>query len=457
MSETKKSNLYEPKNVAKESPEKIERAFAFCRDYAEFLANSKTERQSVNECVKLAEAAGYREFNFGDSVKAGDKIYYVNRGHSVILADVKDNLADGVNLIAAHIDSPRIDLKPNPLYEDGGMAFFRTHYYGGLKKYQWPTIPLALIGTVVREDGTKVDICVGENENDPVFCIPDLLPHLDRGRDKKTLGEGFSGEMLNTLIASYPNGDYEKEPIVEAVLSYLKDNYNVTAEDLVSAELTLVPAGKVRDLGFDRSMMLGYGHDDKVCSYPPLRAMLDGTYTKTAVLVLSDKEEIGSDGVTGLDANYLRDFLYELAENAGVNPRLMLSKSICLSADVSACFDPTYPEAHERKNAAYLNCGVALAKYTGHGGKYGTSDAPAEVVAKMRRLFNAKGVAWQSAELGRVDLGGGGTLAKYVAKLNVEVLDVGVPVLSMYAPFEVVSKLDVYAMYEASLAFLANE
>lgn len=451
-----KTNLYEPKNAAKHSPEKIALAEAFCRDYADFLSVSKTERQSVNECVRLAKEHGYREFRFGDKIAVGDKVYYVNRGHSVILADVREKLEDGVNLIAAHIDSPRIDLKPNPLYEDGGMAFFRTHYYGGLKRYQWPTIPLALIGTVVREDGTKVDVCVGEKEDEPVFCIPDLLPHLDKNREKKTLDEGFSGEMLNTLVASYGADGYEKEPIVEAVLAYLKKEYNVTAEDLVSAELTLVPAGRVRDLGFDRSMMIGYGHDDKVCSYPPLRAMLEGGFSKTAVLVLSDKEEIGSDGVTGLDANYLRDFLYELAENVGVNPRVMLHNSLCLSADVSACFDPTYPEAHEKKNAAFLNCGVALAKYTGHGGKYGTSDAPAEVVAKMRRLFNERGVYWQAAELGRVDMGGGGTLAKYVAKLNVEVLDVGVPVLSMHAPYEVVSKLDVYAMYEASLAFLQN-
>lgn len=455
--ETKKSNLYEPKNIAETAPEKIAKAMDFCRDYAEFLAVAKTERQSVNECARLAREAGYREFQFGQSVKAGDKIYYVNRGHSIILADVRDNLQNGVNLIAAHIDSPRIDLKPNPLYEDGGMAFFRTHYYGGLKKYQWPTIPLALIGTIVREDGSKVDVCVGEDEGDPVFCIPDLLPHLDRGRDKKTLDEGFRGEMLNTLVASYPDKDYDKEPIVEAVLALLKEKYDVTAEDLISAELSLVPAGRPRDLGLDRSMMLAYGHDDKVCSYPPLRALLAGSYTKTAVLVLSDKEEIGSDGVTGLDANYLYDFLCELADNAGVNARVMLQNSICLSADVSAAFDPTYPAAHEKKNAAFINCGVAIAKYTGHGGKYGTSDAPAEVVAKLRRLFNAKGVAWQSSELGAVDVGGGGTLAKYVAKLNVEVLDVGVPLLSMHAPYEVASKLDIYAMYEASLAFLANE
>lgn len=452
-----KSNLYEPQNAAVKTPEKKELAAAFCREYADFLSAAKTERQSVSETVRLARAAGYREFHFGDAVKAGDKLYYINRNHSVVLANLCADLSLGVNLIAAHIDSPRIDLKPNPLYEDGGMAFFRTHYYGGLKKYQWPTIPLALIGTVVRQDGTCVDVCVGEGENDPVFCIPDLLPHLDKNRDKKTLAEGFSGEMLNTLVASYPNSEFEREPIVEAVLSYLKETYDVTAEDLVSAELTLVPAGRARDLGFDRSMMLAYGHDDKVCAYPSLRALLEGDLAKSAVLVLSDKEEIGSDGVTGLDSNYLRDFLYELCEGLGVNPRMALSRSLCLSADVSACFDPTYPEAHEKKNAAFLNCGVALAKYTGHGGKYGTSDAPAEVVAKLRRILNEAGVAWQSAELGRVDMGGGGTLAKYVAKLNVEVLDVGVPVLSMHAPFEVVSKLDVYAMYETALAFLKNK
>ncbi len=454
--EKTKSNLYEPQNAAVKTPEKKELAAEFCRDYAAFLNNAKTERQNVSLTVSMAREAGYREFRFGDPVSYGDKIYYVNRNHSVILADVKSDLLQGVNLIAAHIDSPRIDLKPNPLYEDGGMAFFRTHYYGGLKRYQWPTIPLSLIGTVVREDGTSVDICIGEEEEDPVFCIPDLLPHLDKNRDKKTLSEGFSGEMLNTLVASYPNSDYEREPIVEAVLAFLKEKYDVTAEDLVSAELTLVPALGVRDVGFDRSMMLAYGHDDKVCAYPSLRALLEGNFEKSAVVVLSDKEEIGSDGVTGLDSNYLRDFLYELCESLGANPRAVLSRSLCLSADVSACFDPTYPEAHEKKNAAFLNCGVALAKYTGHGGKYGTSDAPAEVVAKLRRILNEAGVAWQSAELGRVDMGGGGTLAKYVAKLNVEVLDVGVPVLSMHAPYEVVSKLDVYAMYETACAFLKH-
>ncbi|MBP3685869.1 MAG: aminopeptidase [Clostridia bacterium] len=455
--EEKKSNLYAPENVAEKKPEKIKLAMDFCRGYADFLAEAKTERQSVATAARLAREAGYREIQMGDPIKAGDKVYYINRGHSIILADVKENLEDGVNLIAAHIDSPRIDLKPNPLYEDGGMAFFRTHYYGGIKRYQWPTIPLSLIGTVVREDGTKVELCIGEKDDDPVFCIPDLLPHLDKARDNKTLDEGFKGEMLNAVAASYPNKDYEKEPIVEAVLAFLKENYDVSAEDLVSAELTLVPAGRPRDLGFDRSMMLAYAHDDKVCSYPPLRAMLDGDFKKTAVLVLSDKEEIGSDGVTGLNTNYLYDFLCELASNLGANPRKMCANSICLSADVSAAFDPTYPSVHEKKNAAFINCGVALAKYTGHGGKYGTSDAPAEVVAKMRRLFNQKGVAWQAAELGAVDVGGGGTLAKYVAQLNVEVLDVGVPLLSMHAPYEIASKLDIYAMYEASLAFLENE
>lgn len=454
--EKKTSNVYEPKNAAKCAPEKKERAYAFCREYADFLSRAKTERRSVSEIARMAEECGYRAYRMGDKLSAGERVYYINRAHSIILADIRDNVEAGINLVAAHIDSPRIDLKPNPLYEDGGMAFFRTHYYGGIKRYQWPTIPLALIGTVVREDGTSVDICIGDGEDDPVFCIPDLLPHLDKNRDKKTLDEGFSGEMLNTLIASFPDAEHEKEPIVEAVLARLKEEYHITAEDLVSAELSLVPAGRVRDLGLDRSMMLGYGHDDKVCAYPALRAMLEGGFEKTAVLVLSDKEEIGSDGVTGLACNYLYDFLQELAASLGANSRVMLANSLCLSADVSACFDPTYPEAHEKKNAAFLNCGIALEKYTGHGGKYGTSDAPAEVVAKVRRIFNEAGVYWQSAELGRVDMGGGGTLAKFVSRLNVEVLDVGVPVLSMHAPFEVVSKLDVYAMYEASVAFFQN-
>ncbi len=455
MSEVR-SNLYEPKNAAKENHALKGEACAFCERYVDFLKGAKTELQCVERVRSLAEEHGYRPFNFGDKLVRGDKVYYINRAHSIILADIRGDLSDGVNLIAAHIDSPRIDLKPNPLYEDGGMAFFRTHYYGGIKKYQWPTIPLALVGSVYRADGTRVDVCVGEKDDEPVFCIPDLLPHLDTARDKKTLDDGFKGEMLNTLIASYPAEGYDKEPIVEAVLAYLKERYDIEAEDLVSAELSLVPATAPRDIGFDRSMIGAYGHDDKVCSYPPLAAMLEGNFDKTAVLVLSDKEEIGSDGVTGLSGNYLLDFLNDLAENFSVNPRKMLQNSLCLSADVSACFDPTYPEAHEKKNAAFLNCGVALAKYTGHGGKYSTSDAPAEVVAKMRRLFNEEGVYWQSAELGRVDNGGGGTLAKYVARLNVAVLDVGVPVLSMHSPFEIVSKLDVYAMYQASKAFLKN-
>ena len=454
MKQTEQSRLYAPKNAAKEASAAYrKKAFAFADEYMAFLDRAKTERDAVKETEAILKKAGYRAYTFGDPLKTGDKIYYINRNHAILAANLCGDLDLGVQIACAHIDSPRIDLKPNPLYEDAGMAFFRTHYYGGLKKYQWPTIPLALHGVICKANGEKVEVCIGENDADPVFCISDLLPHLDHYREKQTLDEGFKGEMLNCVIASIPEKDREKDPIAEAVLSYLEKTYGVCAEDLISAELTLVPAGKARHIGFDSSMIGAYGHDDKVCAYPSLRGMLEAKSKKSTVLVFADKEEIGSDGVTGLSANYLYDFLCELAGAQKVNVRKMLANSLCLSADVAGCFDPTYPEAFEKRNAAFLNCGVAVCKYTGHGGKYSTSDAPAEVVTEFRKILNDKKVFWQTAELGRVDNGGGGTLAKFVAKLNVGVLDAGVPVLSMHAPFEIVSKLDVYAMFEAAKAF----
>lgn len=454
MKKTETSRQYAPLNAAKEASDAYrKKSDAFAKDYMGFLQNAKTERDAVAETEKLLKKAGYRAYQFGDKLKVGDKIYYINRNHAILAANICGDLSEGVNLACAHLDSPRIDLKPNPLYEDAGMAFFRTHYYGGLKKYQWPTIPLSLHGVIYKANGEKVDVCIGEKDTDPVFCISDLLPHLDHYREKQTLDDSFKGEMLNCVIGSIPQKDTEKDAISEAVLGFLEKTYGVTAKDLVSAELTLVPAGKPREIGFDRSMIGAYGHDDKVCAYPSLRALLDGKLKKTAVIVFADKEEIGSDGVTGLNTNYLYDFLCEIADAAKVNVRKMLSNSLCLSADVAGCFDPTYPEAFEKRNAAHLNCGVAVCKYTGHGGKYSTSDAPAEVVSKFRKIFDDKKVFWQIAELGKVDNGGGGTLAKYVAKLNIGVLDAGVPVLSMHAPFEIVSKLDVYAMYDAALAF----
>ncbi|MGN1129942.1 MAG: aminopeptidase, partial [Ruminococcus sp.] len=355
-----------------------------------------------------------------------------------------------------HIDSPRIDLKPNPLYEDNSLALFKTHYYGGIKKYQWTVIPLALHGTVVKLDGTKVDICIGVDEKDPCFCITDLLPHLAQEQAQKKMGKIVEAENLNVLVGSrpLPCDDEESELVKLNVMNILNQKYGIVEGDFLSAELCLVPAYKTRDVGFDRSLIGGYGHDDKVCAYPAVMAAINTDVPDcTCITYLCDKEETGSDGNTGMQSDFLRFFIYDLAKAEGVEGYRALSLSKCLSADVNAAFDPTYASAYEPKNSSFINNGVIITKYTGSGGKGGTSDASAEYMGEIRIMLEKNNILWQTGELGRVDLGGGGTIAKYVANMNVEVVDLGVPVLSMHAPFELISKVDVYEAYRAFHAF----
>ncbi len=434
----------------------IEKVNSFCEDYKSYLNAGKTEREACLLAIKIAEENGFVPFDKNASYKAGDRVYYNNRDKAVIFCVFgKKSVAEGVKIAAAHIDSPRIDLKPNPLYEDSEMAFFKTHYYGGIKKYQWTAIPLALHGVIVKKDGEKVTVNIGEDDNDPKFVITDLLPHLAREQMKRTLNEGIQGEELNILIGSRPFKDDEASELVKLnVMQILNEKYGIIEEDFLSAELECVPAMKVCDIGLDRSLIGGYGHDDRVCAYPSLMAAVNCKDPEfTCLTVLTDKEETGSDGNTGLKSFYLPYFIADLARQAGVEAHDVMSKSECLSADVNAAFDPTFAGPFEKMNTSFVNRGIVVTKYTGSGGKGGTSDASAEFVGKVRKTFDDANVIWQMGELGKVDAGGGGTVAKYVANLDIDVIDVGVPVLSMHAPFEVISKVDVYMAYKAFSAF----
>ncbi|MBQ5565291.1 MAG: aminopeptidase [Clostridia bacterium] len=437
--------------------ETIKLADEFCEGYKAFINTSKVEREAVATTEKIALQHGFEKYDVNKSYKAGDKVYVINRGKNIGLAVIgKNGTKNGVRLVIAHIDSPRLDLKPNPLYEANDLALFKTHYYGGIKKYQWTTIPLALHGRIVRLDGEYIDVCIGENDDEPCFCVSDLLPHLSREQAAKPVSKAFTGEDLNVLIGSRPfNQDKESEQVKLNILNILFEKYGVIESDFLSAELDLVPAFKSRDVGFDRSLIGAYGHDDKVCAYPGvMAAMAVENPESTFITFLCDKEEIGSDGNTGMQSTFLRDFIADLAEADGVKYRHVMAKSTCLSADVNAAFDPNYASAFESSNASYLNGGVIITKYTGSGGKYDTSDASAEFMGQIRRMLHKNNILWQTGELGKVDLGGGGTIAKYIANLNVDVVDLGVPVLSMHAPFEVVSKVDVYMTYLAFKAFL---
>ena len=432
---------------------------AFCEEYKAFLDHGKTERECVSEAIRLAEKAGFVPFEADKKYAPGDKVYASNRGKALILAVIgKEGCRNGVAIAAAHIDSPRLDLKPIPLYESNDMAFLKTHYYGGIKKYQWTAIPLAMHGTVVCKDGRVVNLCIGEKEGDEQFCVTDLLPHLSQEQSAKTLGKAIEAENMNILCGSSPiSGEKGEEMYKKKVMQILHDRYDICEEDLMSAEIEFVPAFHAVDIGFDRSMIGSYGHDDRVCAYPALQALLHcKTPRRTAITVLADKEEIGSVGNTGLDSQFLSYFVEDLAEAEGLKARHVLSKSQCLSADVTAAFDPNYASAYDLQNACLINRGVGVMKYTGARGKSGSSEASAEFTAKVRQLFDDNDVQWQMGELGRVDLGGGGTVALYVAGMNVDVIDIGVPVLSMHAPFEVVSKYDVYMTYKACKAFFAD-
>ena len=457
-----KENLFlQPKNAALKMDEKeLEAAFSFCDPYKAFLDNGKTEREFVDCAVSLLKENGFILFQPDTKYKAGEKVYVVNRGKAILAAVIgTEPIEKGVSIAAAHIDSPRLDLKPRPVYEDSELALFKTHYYGGIKKYQWTAIPLALHGVLVDKNNKVIPVCVGESDEDPVFCVTDLLPHLAADQMKRTLSDGIKGEELNILIGSLPFKDDEiSEKVKLNLLNILFEKYGIIEADFLSAELEVVPSFKARDIGFDRSMVGSYGHDDRVCAYTALRSILDVTVPKrTSLLVLADKEEIGSDGNTGMKSAYLRYFVADLAKPFGIEGRTVLSHSECLSADVNAAFDPTFPDVTERNNTSYLNYGVCITKYTGSRGKAGTSDASAEFAGKIRNLLNSKNVIWQTGELGKVDQGGGGTVAAYIANLNVDVIDLGVPVLSMHAPFEVVSKIDVYMAYRAFYEFFIEE
>ena len=428
----------------------------YCAGYIGFLNRGKTERLCAAEAVRMAEEKGYKPYQRGQEIKAGDKLYVCNRGKAVMLAYVgKRPLSDGIQLAAAHIDSPRLDLKPVPLYEESELAFFKTHYYGGIRKYQWVTIPLELRGVVVLKDGRTVSVNIGAEPGDPQLVITDLLPHLGQEQGKKPLYTAIPAETLNLLVGSRPIGDEDDKGRVKlAVMQLLNGKYGITEDDFNSAELEAVPAFAAREIGLDRSMIGAYGHDDRVCAYAALKALLDLSETpeKTAVCMLADKEEIGSEGVTGMRSAAFDALMEDLCAAQGATLRACREKSFCLSADVTAAFDPDYSDVYDKRNAAFLNYGIGLCKYTGARGKSGASDADAETVAFIRRVFDEAGVVWQISELGKADAGGGGTVAAYMAQRNITTLDAGVPVLSMHAPFETVAKLDCYQMYKGASA-----
>ena len=429
----------------------------YCVGYKAYLDTCKTEREAAKESIKMAEKAGFKEFEYGKEYKAGDKVYFNNRGKTVAFAVIgKEAVENGVNITAAHIDSPRLDLKPNPLYEDLELALFKTHYYGGIKKYQWTAVPLSLHGVFALKDGTVKEVSLGEQEDEPKFVINDLLPHLGAEQSKRTLSEGIKGEELNILVGSYPFKDDKGSELVKLnVLRLLNEKYGVKEDDFLSAELEMVPAVKACDIGFDRSMIGAYGQDDRVCAYPALTAILNiENPEKTALTILADKEETGSAGNTGLESDFLRFIIGDLAKMQGGDGTRALRNSRCLSADVNAANDPTFQSVMESRNACYLNYGVVLTKYTGARGKSGTSDASAEFVAQIRAMLDNAEIVWQTGELGKVDAGGGGTVAQYIANLGIDVVDLGVPVLSMHAPFETTAKFDVYMCFKTMYEFM---
>lgn len=448
--------FHQPKNgYDRLSPEDETAMQSYCEDYKKYLDASKTERECVEESVRLAEARGFKPFVRGMDVKPGDKLYRVNRGKALMLAVVGSApLNEGVNIGAAHVDAPRLDLKQRPLYEDDELCFLKTHYYGGIRKYQWVVIPLELHGVVSMKDGSLLKIAVGNTPGDPQFTIDDLLPHLAAEQSKKPLGEAIPAESLNILVGSRPFKDDEGANRVKlAVMDILNQKYGIVEEDFISAEFSAVPAFNAADVGFDRSLIGAYGHDDRVCGFAILAALFSqGTPYRTSVTILADKEEIGSVGVSGMKSAAFDTFMSDLCDTQQVPLKACYEKSFCLSADVCAAYDPNFPEVFEKRNSALVNYGAGICKYTGSRGKSGASDASAEVVGFARRVFEAAGVIWQMAELGKTDQGGGGTVAAYMAERDIDTLDAGVPVLSMHAPFETVSKLDCYMTYKAMKA-----
>jgi len=427
----------------------------YCGEYMQFLDSARTEREAVRDAIAYAEARGFVPYQRGMDLQSGSKIYYNNRGKGLILAVMGAELLDcGANIAAAHVDAPRLDLKQLPLYEDSEMAYFKTHYYGGVKKYQWLTIPLELHGVVTKRDGETIDVVIGRDAEDPRFVITDLLPHLGKDQMAKSASEIVQGENLSLLIGTIPYADEGKDRVKLAVLSLLHDRYGITEEDFLSAELEAVPAHDVRELGLDRSLIGGYGHDDRVCAFAELAAICEiEAPERTAVCILADKEEIGSMGVAGMQSTAFEWFMEELCEVQDVRLRDCFAHSFCISADVCNAFDPLFPEVSEKRNAAKINYGMGICKFTGRGGKSGSSDASAEVVGTLRKIFAENGVIWQMAELGKVDQGGGGTVALFMANRNIDTIDAGVPVLSMHAPYETVSKFDCYMTYKGVKSF----
>lgn len=462
MGEERKKELFHEKENGWEKADEVKKneIFKLSKNYMDFLNVAKTEREFIKQARKLADSHGYRDIIEFQTLKPGDKVYFVNREKSMYLAIIgEESIENGMHIIGSHVDSPRLDLKPNPLYEDTGFAYFKTHYYGGIKKYQWTTIPLSIHGVIVKTNGEKIEVTIGEDEKDPIFTITDLLPHLAQEQMEKKLKNGIEGEDLNLLIGSIP---YQDEKVTEKVklniLDILNQKYGITEVDFTSSELELVPAFRARSLGFDESMVAAYGQDDKVCAYTSLAAMMKLEHVKnTAVCILSDKEEIGSMGNTGMESHMFDFFISEILNKLQVNRPNLLDKVFCfskmLSSDVDAGFDPIYASVSDKTNAGFLGKGIALVKYTGARGKSGASDANAEYVAWVRNVLQKNDIQYQLTELGKVDIGGGGTIAYILANKGTDVIDCGVPVLSMHAPYEVTSKYDIYSAYETYKAF----
>ncbi len=452
----------------KKSLEEKEIIFNFSEGYKNFLNKVKTEREFVEETIKIVEKKGFKNAETIDILKTGDKVYYLNRGKNIVLVVIgKDEIEKGANFVVSHADVPRLDLKGNPLYEDIELALMKTHYYGGIKKYQWVSIPLAMHGIVILENGKKVKVVIGEDENDPVFTIPDILPHLARKvQGERKAGEVIKGEELNILVGSVPTviADKDiKDKVKYVVLEKLNEKYGLIEEDFISAELQIVPAFKAKDVGLDRGILGAYGHDDRICGYTSLKAILDleEVPKRTAVCFIVDKEEIGSSGSTGLESNYLEYFMADLINKInGDYNELYLKKTLwnskALSADVNDGINPMFKEVHDLLNAAKIGYGIVLTKYTGSGGKYSSNDADAEFVHEIRSLFNKEGISWQIGMLGKVDEGGGGTVAKYLAHFGIKTIDAGPALLAMHSPFELASKLDIYESYRAYKAFFSK-
>ena len=450
-----KELAYEKKTVYEKAGEGVVKAaFDYAEGYKKYLDAAKTEREAVRASIAALEEKGFRPYELGDSISVGDRLYYNNRGKNLFAFTVGSKpINEGIRIAVAHVDAPRIDLKQRPLYEDGGMGFFKTHYYGGIRKYQWVATPLALHGVIATADGRVIDVCMGEDDSDPLFYINDLLPHLGHEQSKLPLSEGIKGEQLNILVGSAPYG--EDNSVKLNVLRILNEKYGVSEEDLLSAELCAVPAAKARDIGFDRALIGSYGHDDRVCAYPILTALMESIDVENTVLcILADKEETGSDGPSGMQSDLMLDIINEISYALGGNPSVVRAHSKCLSADVSAAYDPNFSEVFEKNNTPLLSCGTVFTKFTGSRGKSGTNDASAEFIGWLRGILARDGIVWQAGELGKVDVGGGGTVAKYVSKHNIDTIDLGVPVISMHAPYEITAKNDVYMAYKAFSVFI---